>query len=397
MRPLTFSDGRGNAQQWLPDSPQSALDAFQDFLARHRGDDNSSFRIEDEENEEALVLRLDAGTVCRVKGTQDPRAEYRLVGNDGAHRRHVLMFVHGGFTALDDHGPWLPDAAALGRARLRVEFDGSVLRRTHPRELRRRLEILTRVDGREPITVDDVTRFGFGNGGGDTVNAWFTAGGRGLVVTFDHTSALNATDDPQAQAALYDGVPPDLLALVRDVPGTGTTLDVPHPDGGTSVAATGVFTFSGPCALADGLVARLQAAQLRIEDTGVGRLVENFLTMGDFTPAAVAESVEWWSAEAIERGFAATPGQEEPAPLDRRATERFCRLWADSGYNDRWDVHYVLFDGDTVEEAGEARDELLGVIRTLGLQRVDAPPGAATGEVWVRTDPRIDAELGHWS
>ncbi|MEU4445659.1 hypothetical protein AB0K14_30295 [Actinosynnema sp. NPDC050801] len=85
------------------------------------------------------------------------------------------------------------------------------------------------------------------------------------------------------------------------------------------------------------------------------------------------------------------------APLDRKAADRFCRLWADSGYNDRWDVHYVFFDGDTVEDAGEARDELLALIRTLGLQRVDAPPGAATGEVWVLTDPRIDAELGHWS
>lgn len=25
------------------------------------------------------------------------------------------------------------------------------------------------------------------------------------------------------------------------------------------------------------------------------------------------------------------------------------------------------------------------------------PPGAAAGEVWVRTDPRIDAELGNWA
>ncbi|MFI5427520.1 hypothetical protein [Aeromicrobium sp. UC242_57] len=37
---------------------------------------------------------------------------------------------------------------------------------------------------------------------------------------------------------------------------------------------------------------------------------------------------------------------------------------------------------------------LLGLIQALGLQRVDAPRGSATGEVWVRTDPRIDFELG---
>ncbi|XVS66451.1 DUF6357 family protein [Actinosynnema sp. CA-299493] len=282
---------------------------------------------------------------------------------------------------------------------LRHEFDGSVLRRTHPRELRRRLEVLTHVDGREPIATDGVTHLGFGNGGGDTVNAWFTADGRGLVVTFDHAGALDSTDDPHAQAALYEGMPADLLALVRDVPPTETTLVVPHPDGGTLVAATGIFTFAGPCAMADGLVSRLQAARLDVADTGVGRLLDGFLTVEDFTPAAVAEAARWWSAEDIARGFAATSGRERSAtaPLDREAVDRFCRIWADSGYNDRWDVHYVLFDGDTLEEAGEARDELLGLVRTLGLERVDAPPGAATGEVWVRTDPRIDAELGHWS
>lgn len=82
--------------------------------------------------------------------------------------------------------------------------------------------------------------------------------------------------------------------------------------------------------------------------------------------------------------------------MERRG-HHFCRIWADSGCNDRWDVHYVLFDSWTLEEAGDARDELLRCVGTLGLERVDAPPGAATGEVWVRTDPRIDNELERWS
>ncbi|MFF3127037.1 hypothetical protein ACFVRD_33100 [Streptomyces sp. NPDC057908] len=43
-------------------------------------------------------------------------------------------------------------------------------------------------------------------------------------------------------------------------------------------------------------------------------------------------------------------------------------------------MHYVLFDSHTLEEAGEARDELLGLVQMLGLERVDAPSGAATGE-----------------
>ncbi|HEX7306198.1 MAG TPA: hypothetical protein VF330_25040, partial [Lentzea sp.] len=220
---------------------------------------------------------------------------------------------------------------------------------------------------REPVTVAGVTHYGFGTG--DTVNAWFTAEGRGLVLTFDRSSALASTEDTRA---LYDGVPADLLALVRNVPETATTLNVPHPGGGTLVAATGIFTFSGPCAMADGLVRRLHEDGLGIDATGVGRLLEGLLAAEDRTPAP-------------------------DAPLDPEALTGFCKIWADTGYNDRWDVHYVLFDSRTLDEAGPARDDLLELVRTLGLERVDSPPGAATGEVWVRTDPRIDAELGNWS
>jgi hypothetical protein len=259
------------------------------------------------------------------------------------------------------------DFADLARARLRAGFDASVLRRTHPRELRRRLTVLTHADGRQPATVDGVTHYGYG----DTVDAWFAADGRGLVVTFDHTSPL-----ADAGAALYEGVPADLLALVGDTP-----------------PATGVFTFSGPCAMAEGLVARLQETGLGVEATGVG-LLEAFLAITDFSPAAIASNR--WRAEDVAKGFAALE-PEPSAPLDAEALDRFYRCWADSGYNDRWDVHYVLFDSHDLDEAGDERDELLRLVATLGLERVDAPPGAATGEVWVRTDPRVDAGLEHWS
>ncbi|RSM62599.1 hypothetical protein DMH03_10995 [Amycolatopsis sp. WAC 01376] len=397
MRPLTFRDAKDNEQKWAPGDTQSAPDAFQEFVDRHRADDNASFRVEDEESEEALSLMFDAGTICRAKGTQDSRIEYRLVTNRGDYRTQVANFARGGFSALDHHGLWWPDVAAFERARLRSLFDESMLRRTHPRELRRRLDVLTRIDGHEPSTVDGVTHFGFGNGGGDTVNAWFTAEGRGLVVTFDHTGDLNFFEDPQAQAALYDGVPADLLGLVRNVPEADTTLNASHPDGGTLVAATGVFTFSGPCAMADGLVSRLHEEDLGVEDTGVGWLLEGFLALEDFTPAAVAEAVAWWGSEDIARGFATAREPEQVVPFDRELVEGFCEIWADSGYNDRWDVHYVLFDSYSLEDVGEERDELLTLVRTLGLERVDAPPGAADGEVWVRTDPRIDAELERWA
>ncbi|MBW4717256.1 DUF6357 family protein [Saccharothrix obliqua] len=363
MRPLTFHDGGGDERKWLPGGAQTALEALQEFVDEHEGDTSVSIKGEDDE---ALVFSFGAGSISRTKGA---RTEYRLVTNRGDYRTQLANFARGGFAALDRHGPWLPDVPGLERARLRFEFDGSVLRRTHPRELRRRLAVLTYASGREPVSVDGVTHCGFG-----TVDSWFADDGRGLVVTFDPASALVDA------AGLYDGVPADLLGLV------------PH---GSSVPATGVFTFSGPCAMAEGLVSRLQEAGLGVEDTGVG-LLEGFLAMEDFTPAAVAEAVEGWRAEDVARGFAAV-AEPARAALDPGAVTSFCRIWADSGYNDRWDVHYVFFDGDAVEDVGEERDELLGLVRALGLERVDGPPGAGSGEVWVRTDPRVDAELARWS
>ncbi|SDH48368.1 hypothetical protein SAMN05216553_12422 [Lentzea fradiae] len=416
MRPLTFSDDKDNEQEWLPGGDQSAENGFLEFVARHQAADNTSFGMMDMAAEEALMFLKDIGAICRVKGWQDGRTEYRVVTGSGDHRTLAAEFARGGFTALDPHGPWLPDAETFLQARaafreqrvtalrnatqarsrdegIRSEFDRSVLRRTHPRELRRRLEILTRVDGREPVTVSGVTHYGYGTG--NTVNAWFTAEGRGLVLTYDRSSPLVSTKDTHAHAALYDGVPADLLALVKDVPATDTTFNIPHPDGGTLVAATGIFTFSGPCAMADGLVTRLEEDGLDIEATGVTRLLDHFLAARELTPEVLAEAGARWSQEDMAKALA--PDEAEAAPLDREALTRFCKIWADTGYNDRWDVHYVLFDSRTVEEAGAARDDLLELVRTLGLERVDTPPGAATGEVWVRTDPRIDAELGNWA
>ncbi|WP_326658293.1 hypothetical protein [Streptomyces sp. NBC_00385] len=57
--------------------------------------------------------------------------------------------------------------------------------------------------------------------------------------------------------------------------------------------------------------------------------------MTDFDPAAVAEAAEWWSAEDVARGFAATAGsgqeQSVTAPLGQETADRFCKIWADSG------------------------------------------------------------------
>ncbi|MGW2841522.1 hypothetical protein ACWCWD_27470 [Streptomyces sp. NPDC001493] len=73
------------------------------------------------------------------------------------------------------------------------------------------------------------------------------------------------------------------------------------------------------------------------------------------------------------------------------------RIWADSGFVDPSDQYYVFFGSHGVGEDRAERAVLLRLIEFLGLERVDAPAEAADGEVWVRTDPRLDAECERWS
>ncbi|WP_434739421.1 hypothetical protein [Micromonospora sp. SH-82] len=78
------------------------------------------------------------------------------------------------------------------------------------------------------------------------------------------------------------------------------------------------------------------------------------------------------------------------------AIEEVGRIWADSGAVDPSDEYYVFFDSHGVDEDRAERAELLQLIGFLGLERVDTPAGAAGGEVWVRSDPRLVAECARW-
>jgi len=80
---------------------------------------------------------------------------------------------------------------------------------------------------------------------------------------------------------------------------------------------------------------------------------------------------------------------------EREARDEVLRIWADNGIVE--DDHYVFFHTDTVAESPEDRAALTVLIETLGLRRLPLPEGAADGEVWVRTDPRIDAEIENWA
>lgn len=79
------------------------------------------------------------------------------------------------------------------------------------------------------------------------------------------------------------------------------------------------------------------------------------------------------------------------------AIEEVGRIWGDSGIVDPTDQYVVFFDSLEADEDRAERAELLTLLEFLGIERVEAPAGAASGEVWVRTDPRLDREFARWS
>ncbi|MFJ8752986.1 hypothetical protein ACIREO_27170 [Streptomyces sp. NPDC102441] len=79
------------------------------------------------------------------------------------------------------------------------------------------------------------------------------------------------------------------------------------------------------------------------------------------------------------------------------AVEEVARIWGDSGIVDPSNQYYVFFDSHDVDDDRAERAELLMLIGFLGLERVDAPAEADDGEVWVRTDVRLDVEFERWS
>lgn len=108
-------------------------------------------------------------------------------------------------------------------------------------------------------------------------------------------------------------------------------------------------------------------------------------------------NVELAKAHAY-RAEAARRRQVRALPkLDSAALTRFCKIWADTGYN-AYDgatlTHRVLLDSGVPEDA--AHVELRGIITTLGLDVDELATANADGAVWVRADPRVDLELEKW-
>ncbi|MFI0204698.1 MULTISPECIES: DUF6357 family protein [Streptomyces] len=108
---------------------------------------------------------------------------------------------------------------------------------------------------------------------------------------------------------------------------------------------------------------------------------------------------QWFSDLADLDASPETRGTARAATIttERAAIEEVARIWADSGYVDPSDQYYVFFDSHGADDDRAERAALLKLIEFLGLERLDAPAGAAGGEVWVRTDTRLDTEFARWS
>lgn len=122
---LSFTDDKGVEKKWIQDNPRTATAEFWEFVGDRSAADNEVFTIEDEEMGEGIQLHFYADSIARIttvregEGQSDPeyQVEYGLVDGFSGYRTLVSAFVRGGCAALEQHGPWIPDAADFERAR----------------------------------------------------------------------------------------------------------------------------------------------------------------------------------------------------------------------------------------------------------------------------------------
>ncbi|MFC8093565.1 hypothetical protein [Streptomyces sp. NPDC057301] len=169
----------------------------------------------------------------------------------------------------------------------------TALQRTSFADPKRRVTVVDALlTDSQRATVTGAERFAYHNGAGDSAVWYFTADGRILLLTQWHESELNtygdhdeADEDFAVQDSYFDGVPADLVGLVRNQPETTESFNIRTRLGDSIHSATGVFWFDGiRWRVAEGLVEHCRRKDIDLyEESGLCSL--NSCLLGEeFTP-----------------------------------------------------------------------------------------------------------------
>ncbi|MCD0446558.1 DUF6357 family protein [Glycomyces sp. A-F 0318] len=357
-RALTFTDDKEFQRTWTPGAPRAAAEEFWEFVAERHGSGNEVFSLEDEALGEGVQLHFYADSIARVMtvardedgAEAEYRVEYGLVDGLEGYRAMVRGFADGGYAALDRLGGWTSDVAEFERAR------------------RRR---------------DAAARQGSNRTGGDTAGPGPDAPARRRYVFRDDAGREEpvAAHRPQegyvAFSAFFEGSDAESFTI-EDQASDQRLVLMPRRGAVSRVDGSGAEYLK-----VDRANAYLPAAMLFFENgySGLNHYGQWMPGLDDLEAPPEARGAARAAAVAT-----------EPA-----AIEEVARIWARSGAVDPSDRYYVFFDSHGLEDDRAERAELIGLIAFLGLDRVEPPAEAADGEVWVRTDPRLDAEFEQWS
>lgn len=350
-RPLAFSDDKDAEQAWIPGAPRAAAEEFWEFVAERYGSGNQVFTIEDEALGEGVQLFFYADAIARIT-TVTPehgetkavyRVEYSLVDDLGHFRALVRGFAEGGCAALDGLGRWMSGPDELEQAR-------------------RRRDETARQD--EPAPDAETPRYVFRDDAGNEEQASVRHPQEGYVAFSaffrNRNGEVVTIEDRTSGQSLV--LMPGRSVIARTEGGEGSRTEYLKVDRANAYMPAAMLFFENGCS--------------------------GLRHFGQWTPSL--EDLEA-SPEARGRARAAA------ITTASAAIEEVARIWAASGIVDPSDRFYVFFESESLEEHQAERAELIELIGFLGLDRVDPPAEADDGEVWVRTDPRLDTEFEQWS
>ncbi|WP_204745189.1 DUF6357 family protein [Glycomyces paridis] len=355
-RALEFSDDKDAEQTWTPGAPRAAAEAFWEFVAERHGSGNQVFTIEDEALGEGLQLYFYADAVTRIT-TATPadgeekavyRVEYSLVDGLARYLAVVRAFVDGGCAALDGLGSWTTDVDEFEQARR--HRDEANRQGTDGGEAGPDAAAPRRYVFRDDTGTEEQASVRRPQEGYVAFSAFFKGRDGGVVTIEDQASGERLV------------LMPGRKVIARAEGGEGSRTEYLKVDRAN---------------------AYMPAAMLFFENGFSG--LRHF---GQWMPR-----LDDLEASPEARGRA----RAEAVTTASDAIVEVARIWAASGIVDTSDRFYVFFESDRLEDRRAERAELIELVGFLGLDRVDPPAGAADGEVWVRTDPRLDAEFERWS